>query len=73
MANVTDARTGTCSTHGSVEAEPRLPKLTFMFIVTGSTRSLVKANRSPRPQQRGMTTKGEPSECGHGTGSRSSG
>jgi hypothetical protein len=41
-ANVTGTRTGTCSTHGLVEAERRLPKLTFLFIVTGSTRSLVK-------------------------------
>ena len=42
MASVTDPRTGTCSTHGLVEAERRPPKLTFLFILTGSTRFLVK-------------------------------
>ena len=46
MASVTDPRTGTCSTDDLVEAERRPPKLTFLFIVTGSTRSLVKRKPS---------------------------
>ena len=42
MATTTERRTGTCSTHGTFEAERLLPKLTFPFIVTGSMRYLAK-------------------------------
>ena len=31
MATTTETRTGTCSTHGTVETERPLPKLTFPF------------------------------------------
>lgn len=42
MATTVETRTGTCPTHGRVEAERRLPKLTFPFLVTLAMRSFAK-------------------------------
>ena len=42
MATTTETRTGTCTTHGTVQAERQLPKLTFPFFVTAPLRYLAK-------------------------------
>jgi hypothetical protein len=42
MATSTETRTGSCRTHGTVEGERQLPKLSFPFIITGSMRYLAK-------------------------------
>jgi hypothetical protein len=42
MATTTESRTGTCRTHGIVQAERQLPKLTFPFVVTAPMRYLAK-------------------------------
>jgi hypothetical protein len=42
MATITETQTGTCETHGPVQAERRLPKLTFPFLVTAPMRYLAK-------------------------------
>ncbi len=42
MATITETRTATCPTHGSVLAERRIPKLTFPFLVTAAMRYLAK-------------------------------
>jgi hypothetical protein len=41
----TEIRTGTCPTHGTVQAERRLPKLSFPFMVAWGRRYL--ARRKP--------------------------
>jgi hypothetical protein len=45
MATITERQTATCPTHGRVEAERRLPKLTFPFLVTAPMRYM--ARRKP--------------------------
>lgn len=42
MATTIETRTGTCATHGSVQAERRLPKLGFPFLITAPLRYLAK-------------------------------
>jgi hypothetical protein len=42
MATTTETRTGTCATHGTVQAERQLPKLTFPFVITAPMRYLAK-------------------------------
>jgi hypothetical protein len=42
MATTTQTRTGTCMTHGSVNAERLLPKLRFPFVVTAAMRYFAK-------------------------------
>jgi hypothetical protein len=42
MATTTEMRTGTCTQHGTVEAERQLPKLTFPVLVTGTMRYFAK-------------------------------
>ncbi|HZC29878.1 MAG TPA: hypothetical protein VE261_00055 [Gaiellaceae bacterium] len=42
MATTTETRTGTCATHGTVEAERQVPKQTFPFLVTGPMRWFAK-------------------------------
>lgn len=38
MASQTQTKMGTCPTHGTVQAERQVPKLTFPFLVTGPMR-----------------------------------
>ena len=46
MSNTTiETRTGTCPTHGTVQAERRVPKLGFPFFVTATMRYF--ARRKP--------------------------
>ncbi|HKD93120.1 MAG TPA: hypothetical protein VKB43_00220 [Gaiellaceae bacterium] len=45
MATTTETQTGTCATHGSVQAERQLPKLTFPFLITAPMRYF--ARRKP--------------------------
>jgi hypothetical protein len=42
MPSETESRTGTCSTHGTVQAERLLPKLTFPFLITAPKRYFAK-------------------------------
>lgn len=42
MATTTETRTGSCATHGKVQAERQLPQLTFPFIITASMRYFAK-------------------------------
>jgi hypothetical protein len=42
MATTTETRIGTCTTHGTVQAERQMPKLGFPFLVTGPKRYLAK-------------------------------
>lgn len=42
MSSTIETRTGTCPEHGTVQAERRLPGLTFPFIVTALLRSFAK-------------------------------
>jgi len=41
----TETQIGTCATHGSVQAERQLPKLTFPFLITAPMRYF--ARRKP--------------------------
>lgn len=36
----TRTRQGTCPTHGRVQAEKQLPKITFPFVITGPARGI---------------------------------
>ena len=45
MATSIETRTGNCATHGTVQAERRLPQLAFPFIITASMRYF--AQRKP--------------------------
>jgi hypothetical protein len=38
----TQTQTGTCATHGAVQAERQLPKLTFPFLITAPMRYVAK-------------------------------
>jgi hypothetical protein len=42
MPTDNETRAGTCSTHGTVQAERQLPKLTFPFLITAPKRYLAK-------------------------------
>lgn len=56
MATTTETRTGTCVTHGAVQAERQLPKLTFPFVVTGAMRYLAKRKPFRCPECGSPTT-----------------
>ncbi len=45
MASTIETQTGTCATHGTVNAQRPLPSLTFPFIVTAGMRFV--ARRKP--------------------------
>jgi hypothetical protein len=45
MATTPETQTGTCTTHGAVQAERQLPKLTFPFLITAPMRYF--ARRKP--------------------------
>ena len=49
MAATTETRAGLCATHGTVQAEPQLPKLTFPFLLTAVMRSFAKRKPVPLP------------------------
>ena len=42
MATTIETQRGTCPTHGTVEAERLMPKLTFPFLVTAPMRYMAK-------------------------------
>jgi hypothetical protein len=42
VATETETRTGTCPTHGDVEATRRLPRITFPPVVNAIRRSIAK-------------------------------
>lgn len=56
MGTTTETRTGTCTTHGTVEVERQLPKLTFPFVVTGVMRCLAKRKPFLCPECSSPTT-----------------
>jgi hypothetical protein len=42
MAPTTETRSGECPTHGAVQAERQLPKLSFPFLITAPMRYFAK-------------------------------